>query len=418
MKKYMIIGLGPEYNYPGDMDTWGENNTRYASNHGASLISRSLLKQFNADYVDNFDDYAKLNEEYDGCIIAFATHITHWRDVSLYTDIVRQLNMPIYAFSLGVQDYTADISKAFRIHPSMLELLNIVSEKSRYIGVRGYYTASILMKNGFDNIIPIGCPTLYWNMDRDFRVMKKDAVSNKIIVYHRTLASESGFHLLESGIPIVGQDFLDEAVFTSNLSEDRKLIDSELAQYEAQGYKSASLDLVEQNGVFFSTFSEWFDFVGKQDFVIGPRLHGCIAGIIQNVPAVLLTRDLRTMEIAEFFQIPSIPYTELKNLSLEEIIRETSYRDFNVNYRMKYDNYLKFLEANDLDSNLMKEKEVQDFSFTYADHVHEIAILHRDVQEIKIELENYRGSLKIVKMVYDLLRRIPFLKRFAGLSKK
>ncbi|HLT71717.1 MAG TPA: hypothetical protein VKZ75_03665, partial [Cyclobacteriaceae bacterium] len=54
MKKVMVIGLSPVYNYPGDLDKWSSENTRFASNHGASLISRTLMKMFDADYVDDF----------------------------------------------------------------------------------------------------------------------------------------------------------------------------------------------------------------------------------------------------------------------------------------------------------------------------------------------------------------------------
>ena len=62
--KTMIIGLSPEYNYPGSFEKWSSNNTYYASNHGASYICRALLRQFYADYIDDFSDIPALRNQY------------------------------------------------------------------------------------------------------------------------------------------------------------------------------------------------------------------------------------------------------------------------------------------------------------------------------------------------------------------
>ncbi|MCB9499647.1 MAG: hypothetical protein H6690_00080 [Erysipelotrichaceae bacterium] len=58
-------------------------------------------------------------------------------DVSIYTNFVERLKLPTYAFSLGVQDYSSSTSKILNIHPSMKRLLEIVSDSSKYLGVRG-----------------------------------------------------------------------------------------------------------------------------------------------------------------------------------------------------------------------------------------------------------------------------------------
>ena len=131
--KTMIIGLGPDYNYPGDFHQWKLDNTRYASNHGASLISRALIKQLAADYVDDFSDIDNLNRTYDACVIAFATHVTSWRDVSEYTSVIEKLKMPVHAFSLGIQDYSGSSTSVNNLHPSMVRLLEIVSDRSKYM---------------------------------------------------------------------------------------------------------------------------------------------------------------------------------------------------------------------------------------------------------------------------------------------
>jgi len=310
-QRAMVIGLGPEYNYPGVISKWGKENTRYASNHGASLISRAISKQFNAEFVDDFSNIDLLNEKYDTCFIAFATHITTWRDVSEYADVVDKLDMKVIALSLGVQDYFSKSNDTFVFHPSLIKLLSVVNEKSNYIGVRGSHTASLLYKNGFTNVLPIGCPTLYWNLKPEINIVKPEVFKNPAIVYHRTIANE-GFHLLKD-VPLVGQDFLDEAIFTNNFENDLVLRKNEIAEYNKYGNFPEVENLINSNGVFHSNFQEWFDFVKSRDFILGPRLHGCIAALIQGIPAVMLARDLRVNEIAEFFNIPKLKYEELKN---------------------------------------------------------------------------------------------------------
>src|SRR5690554_3666028 len=108
MKKVLVIGLGPEYNYPGNVKEWSSDNTKYASNHGASLISRTLLKMFDADYTSDLNNPSKYKNKYELLIIAFATHATDWRDVSPYAEFTEKLNIPTSIFSLGVQDYSSE----------------------------------------------------------------------------------------------------------------------------------------------------------------------------------------------------------------------------------------------------------------------------------------------------------------------
>lgn len=423
MKKTMIIGLGPEYNYPENLNLWIKDNTKYASNHGASFISRALVKQFNGIHVDveEFSRIDQLREKYDKCIIAFATHVTTLRDVSVYADFIEKLGIPTYAFSLGVQDYLPLTSLAFKLHPSMHRLLEIVSEKSKFLGVRGHYTASILYKNGFKNVIPIGCPTLFWNLHRNIEINKPKNIVNPAMVYHRTLAGEEGMHLLKD-IPLIGQDFLDEAVFTSNLENDKDLINYELSNYEIQGKLEQALRLIYKNGVFHHTFQDWFNDLKSRDFILGARLHGCIAGLTQGVPSVMLARDLRVKEVAEFFDIPFILYDKLKQKqTVQQIFEEADYSKFNATYKLRFDNYIKFLQDNGLASNLDTSIINDDYMFSYDDLRTNLSIFHEDVQEIKEELNGlreYKNTLKAADLMFNIFKKIPFSSKLARSFKK
>jgi hypothetical protein len=413
MKKTMIIGLGPEYNYPQDYKVWYGQNTEYASNHGASLISRALEKQFNGEFVsvNQFSDIQQLREKYDQCIIAFATHVTTWRDVSTYTSFVEKLQLPTFCFSLGVQDYSGDTNSFLKIHHSLKRLLSIVSERSKLIGVRGPFTASILAKNGFNNVIPIGCPTMYWNLNADLSIIKPIKVERPALVYHRTVSDSQGAHLIKN-VPLIGQDFLDEAIFTKNLAKDKDLVKSELEEYKSYPNSQEVFKLIKKNGVFHTSFQSWFDYIGSRDFIFGPRLHGCICGLIQGIPAVMFARDLRVKEIADFFDIPYIDYDNLaKKKNIQVVFEEADYTKFNQTYKVRYNNYIKFLSENGLNSNLDSTSLIADLLYTNKDIRSMNYILNKDIQDIKLQLNDFKQALQTADALYKGLGKIPFAKR-------
>ena len=347
--KAMMIGLGPEYNYPGTFSKWGgKYNTRYASNFGASLIARSLMKQFGAVYVDDFSDIAFLKNNYDTCILAFANHITNWRDVSIYAAVVKQLDMKTVALSLGVQDYVDDTN--ITIHPSMLSLLKLVSERSDVIGVRGHYSASILYKAGIKNVAPIGCPTLFWGLKGCLNIDKKESCRRAVLVYQRTISAVRP-DLFNDSV-LLGQDFLDEVIMSNDPNNDPALLNYELGEYARLGVGLNVIERVRKNGIFPVNFSSWFKYISDSDFVFGPRLHGCIAGLIQGVPSVLLARDLRTSEIAEMFNIPCFTYSQLSDISVEQLYAQADYSKLIETYKRRFDNYRAVIEQNGLRSNL------------------------------------------------------------------
>ena len=412
----MVIGLGPQYNYPGNLDIWRSNNTRYASNLGASLISNALLKEFNADYIDNFSDIQALKNKYDTCLIAFATHITTWRDVSLYADVIEKLDMKTIALSLGVQDYAGKSTDVFKLHPSIKRLLEIVSSSSEWIGVRGHYTASILYQNGFSNVVPIGCPTMYWGLKNDLHIQKAEKTKKPLLVFHRALA-DNAYRIMQE-VPVLGQDYEDHVAFTNDLDEDTKLkkwIDSD---YDKLTNKENVRESIQKNGIFVKDFKQWFNIIGQHDFIFGSRLHGCIAGLIQKKPSVLIPRDLRVREISDFFDIPTVSIDQLKNMTVQDIYANADYSKFNTTYKIRYNNYYKFIEENGLKSQLEKI-DAKDFIYNQKDIKTNINIYNLQYAAVQEQIENLKkeiyGSSPYItaRNLNKLLKKIPFAKRLA-----
>jgi hypothetical protein len=255
-----------------------------------------------------------------------------------------------------------DVSKVYELHSSVKRLLNLALEGSTWLGVRGPYTASVLNQNGFKNVVPIGCPTIYWNMKSDFDLKLKEKYVSPLVVYHRSIAKDN-FKLIKP-FRVMGQDFQDEAIFTNNLVSDEELLNTEKNIYSSFDESTAILNHIKDSGFFPSTFDDWFSSLASADFVFGPRLHGVIGSLIQGVPALLTTRDLRTREMAEVFNIPSIEHDRITGKSFQDIIKRANFNKFIETYEKRYINYTAFIAENKLGSNL---KLAGNYNYTMSD---------------------------------------------------
>ncbi len=259
--------------------------------------------------------------------------------------------------------------------------------------------------------MPIGCPTLYWNLDANLSINKPNTIEMPALVYHRTISDQQGFHLIKD-VPLIGQDFLDEAIFTKNLTKDEKLLKSELKEYESYPNNEEAFKIIEKNGLFHSSFQSWFDYIGTRDFIVGPRLHGCICALIQGIPAVMFARDLRVREIADFFNIPCINYDKLtKKKGIQQIFDEADFTKFNETYKVRYNNYVKFLAENGLNSNLDVTSLISDLIYTNQDVRNMNYILNKDIQDIKLQLNDFKHALQTADALYKGLGKIPFAKK-------
>lgn len=385
----MVIGLGPEYNYDIDNhEVWSNDSTKYASNHGASFISRTLIAYFNADYIDDFSDIRNYREKYDLCVIAFATHITERRDVSRYAAFIKALKIKTVAFSLGIQDYSGSSYAVSTIHPSLRDLLDYVITSSGQIGVRGPHTASVLIKAGYrpENIFRLGCPTIYSPLNRNLKIHKKESFKNPLIVFHRTMA-ELNKELL-GGAPFLGQDFLDELIFRDDVNKEHSLKKIELKKYEEHKNGSYTLTKIKENGIFVRTYDDWLQEIKKCDFVLGARLHGCLEALSLGIPAVMIARDIRVQEIAEFYKIPCIKYEDVGILTITEIYEQADFTAFNELYPHRFDNFMKLMDDLEIVDHLSFQAEIpENYWFSEEDLNANVRIMYGELKDLSERID-------------------------------
>ncbi|MGB5762637.1 MAG: hypothetical protein WBM58_08830, partial [Sedimenticolaceae bacterium] len=90
-------------------------------------------------------------------------------------------------------------------------------------------------------------------------------------------------------------------------------------------------------------------------FTLGTRLHGVIASLLAGTPAVLISHDSRTEEMAAFAGIPSVRGRDLlesQSINIQSIIESADFEQFNTRQQQYFANFRDFFEANNVGHNL------------------------------------------------------------------
>lgn len=361
-----VMGLPPDYAYPGDTRVWWSDTTSQAANLGAAFITRSIMRQLGASYVSVDTPADQITESYDYIVLALATHIHRRRDVSMFATTVEAIDLPVAAFSLGIEDYVDESAvDDYVLDPTVQRLLRVVEDRTGVLGCRGPWSARVLEANGFRRVVPFGCPSLFWQLGRDIEVAECPVLPlHPLWAFHRTLVRLAG---RVGDARVLGQDFQDHALMTSDLDSDVLLHEKNdrfLAEHP-EPVASMFRRFARTRGTWPGGFDAWMSQIAAADFVVGPRLHACIAALTQGVPSLLLTRDLRTREMAHSTGLPSIPLETAGRLGLIDLAASVDLVSFRSRYSSSYDTYVGLLESLGLGSA---------FSEASLEHDHRLAL--------------------------------------------
>jgi len=93
----------------------------------------------------------------------------------------------------------------------------------------------------------------------------------------------------------------------------------------------------------------------ERDFVAGTRLHGVIAALLAGTPAVLLTHDSRTREMARQAGLPHRSVTEMQaqgGLDPRALLADADLDGFNARQPSYRADFADFFDANDVPHHL------------------------------------------------------------------
>lgn len=362
MNRLLVIGP-PSAVVPTPGDTTAQTLQRTGQNTGNLLIAHGLLSQLEAETVsyDLGPGWKKLAREFDMLVFPAANYIAPKNDTyGQWVEFIERFNKPCLMAGLGAQ--APSTNSPMVVPPDTIRFLKAIAERSAFIGVRGEYTADLVAKHGIHNVQITGCPSLYTNRNRNFRVEKSAALPERVIVNgsrnvtslahqpeeHRRveraiyqLAIEKGYdYILQNEMPEMCYALGAESEVTpEELAALRKKLALTVSEAELASY-------LRKSAKAFLDIPTWEAFARKADFSFGTRFHGNVIPILNGVPSLVLAHDSRTTELCRFFHIPHLPAEDVARVDVAELYAQTSYEEFNRHYPERYDDWAKFVAAN------------------------------------------------------------------------
>lgn len=292
---------------------------------------------------------AFLKEHFDGIVLSFANIVRPWQPptrqgeppiYSMMAEVIRTSPIPVFAFGIGVQEADATTS----LPASLLELLGTINDHAAIFGVRGRKTEGVLHQLGFDRARALGCPSFFVHPRNVVRASRQPIASAERIVTAGYLNNRQ--YTLELTAAMRGCE--PAYVFQNDLYILLNQPAAEPGFYDdATGTcdKSAVEELLQQRfGMkpdfrsyhYFRTTQAWRTFFGSQDLFLGARLHGGVCALQAGRPAILLAKDDRVQELAEFFDLPSWPLGQAAELGAARLLEKVDAEDGFTRFRRSY----------------------------------------------------------------------------------
>lgn len=305
---------------------------------------------------------ARLDAEADALVIPLADAFrpAFVPQLQALSAIIERLHIPVIVIGVGGKAKltgTASLSASEPVNAAARRFVRAVLERSESIGVRGSYTAQYLADLGIpdDRIDVVGCPSMF-DLDHSGSIEKP-----------RTLDAEGPLALtLSPYIPRIGQFLAHNAgrypgvTYLPQRREDlRLLLWGEPAAKTPKGVPSAADDPLyrSQRMAMGVDLSVWSGFLSSQQFAFGTRIHGTIVALHAGTPAFLLAHDTRTLELAEYHEIPHLRITEGGAFDAMELFERADFTRYNAVTAERRQRYVAFLERNGLAHTLTGDRD-------------------------------------------------------------
>lgn len=273
------------------------------------------------------------------------------------SNTISKLKVPVIVVGVGCQ---ADLNYNFELLRPMDEqvkrFVSAVLDRSASIGVRGECTKNYLNALGFSAVDVIGCPSMFM-YGADFPVPRQTDLTydSKIAVNISAAGEQAKFAADLDRMGLV----IDEVVAKYKdvvyiPQENRSLEDMmwfrERARAEHSEMSPETYRKLRDEGRIkaFVDPKTWFDYLSTRDFAFGTRLHGSIAALLAGTPAHLVAHDSRTLELADYFDIPSTKITSDEKLDPIEVYARSDFSKMISGHGARFDAYKAFLTKNGL----------------------------------------------------------------------
>lgn len=306
------------------------------------------------DDVSIVRNLSDLPDSFDTLVLSMSNFISPFSEVGYLCDEIEKRHISnIVMVGAGAQAY--DYSEKITLSPGTMRFVHLLSERSRTIGVRGYFTAEILASLGIHNIEVIGCPTAFWHNKRPLkspRSLESLAVHCTPSGHYRDKVGALFAHGLKHDARyIVQSERWIMPLIDPTVAEMRENLDTDqtIAYYSANHADAYAIENWLKKSLIYFDMSEWIKAMESFDFVYGSRFHGNMAAIQAGTPALNMPFDTRTRELCEYLNLPHIPLVEFDaEMSLEHLLEAADFSVFEKTIGSRTLAYRTFLENNGL----------------------------------------------------------------------
>ncbi len=344
---------------------------RQVGNTGNLLFIHALRRVLHYDALAHGRQFvpAELRDRHDGIVVAAANWLSPRHSFAELATRIEATQLPCVVVGIGAQ--APSEAEIPALQDGVLRLMKIASERSDSISVRGEYSAEVLAHYGIDNVTVTGCPSLLWNLDRSPRVAKpqrrvtrvalncsRGAPDERLFTRRARRVQTNRLNVLLPRLALHrGLDFVAQAelpdIYHALGRRDEDTVTKAFPDYLSRVYGTTDTRylndfLAHRTKVFFDV-EAWLLYLTGQHLVFGTRLHGAIAGLLAGIPAVLVTHDTRTAEMARQASIPSVSAeTVTEEIDFQQVYDACDVETFNRSASAYYKRFAEFFDANGL----------------------------------------------------------------------
>ncbi|WP_053218160.1 polysaccharide pyruvyl transferase family protein [Virgibacillus senegalensis] len=361
MKRILIrAGISPLDNF--DASYMLLNNS-IGGNVGNLIYQYSVFRTLMTEGTTITPDYYnydpkradEINQNYDCYIIPLADAFRKDFVPTLrkYTQLIKKLNIPVVVIGVGLRaPFEPKLNEGFPFDEDVKAFVSAVLEKSNMIGVRGEITAKYLSRLGFregvDHTV-IGCPSMY-AFGRELTIRETNITKDSMIgVNSSKLSPKNVLDFITRSM-----DEFPNHYFIPQWRKEMQLTytGSPTIGKSADNYPVKMSDPVYMNNRvrFFLNVPTWLDFLSKADLSFGARLHGNIAAVLAGTPSILLPKDARMRELAEYHQLTHVMAHDInENTRLMDLVENADFQSVQKNQGKNFDHFIDFLNKNKLE---------------------------------------------------------------------
>ncbi|MBR7795788.1 polysaccharide pyruvyl transferase family protein [Agaribacter marinus] len=338
-------------------------NNSIGGNVGNLVYQYSVIRTLMTEGTSITPDYYnydpnradEINEKFDCYIIPLADAFRKDFIPTLkkYTRLIKKLTIPVVVIGVGLRaPFEPKLDEGFPFDEDVKDFVKAVLEKSNMIGVRGEITSKYLSRLGFREGIDhtvIGCPSMY-TFGRELKIRDTNITKESMVCVNSSRLSPN--HVLDF-ISRSMKDFPNH-YFIPQWMKEMKLVYNGAPPIAKQSsnYPVKMSDPVYMNNRvrFFLNVPTWLDFISRADLSFGARLHGNITATIAGTPSLLIPKDARMRELAEYHNLTHVWANDItKDTRLSDLIEKSDFHLPEKKQGVNFDHFINFLNKNDLD---------------------------------------------------------------------